>query len=901
MKKIKQIGLILGIIILFPFVAKADTDPTVITLAATNIQNDSVVLNGYVKRNPGGGMILLKGFAYKKDTETGYSYVSINEIDTFSFQLHGLHYNSLYSFKTIAITTDSIYEGEELFFTTDDPYIPTRLETLSASSITSTEAQLNGAMIELGRPEPNEIGFIMGNSPVISLASTRYVIGSPSVGNYGYLIDNLNPSTTYYYAIYSISDADTIIGETKEFTTTSSSLTLPEIISYPPINIDTSSARLIAKINNIGSGTISSRGFEYKESSSNDYIEIIINNSIDSMVYDLQGLTPSTDYIIIPFVNLSGYGKVYGIGHPFRTDDKPYEFTTLAAEDIGSRDAIIKGIINKADLMLQKYGFYFREGDDSYGVVDLTETIVLDGETIISFQMGNLKPYTDYTYKVFGLSLADFYEGDEITFRTNTEPMVVSTLAATDITSSSAKLNGNIVDAGSPKLIEKGFILSENVNTLSLSSNLRFAVSGSETGQFEANTTVLNDNTEYYTRVYSISELDTVFGVIHNFKTLSSSESFPNPILSSALDISDNSAKINLSLSGSYSPSLSDIGLEYKTGSEDNYSYISFEAGSSSNTYTINLSNLEANTLHQYRAKLVNSNNTIVYSEEKEFKTLTIPARVITNQASDIDFYSAKLNGEVYKESDIVFFRGFEFRRDDESSYERIYLDEIEVLEEVVDGLDENTTYWYRTFAKNENGFVYGDSVWFTTLAILPPTINNPSVSSVTKSSAKFSGSFEEGSFEPITQAFLIKKWGEEVFTSTDFEGSSYSFSIDTLTEGTTYYFATYILTEKGAYISDIMEVKTLGEHNVGLEDEADKSQSINFYPNPAKDHISISMDNIDEEYTLIISDISGRKLIETKIVDKITTIDVSGLSSSAYVIRIIGHKTYFVDKLIIR
>ena len=119
MKKIVFTKLIMAIILSIPMFSIGQisfTPPTVLTLPASGIHGDSVILKGYVKKNTGGNMILLKGFAFKQVSDSNYSYVTVNDIDTFTYELTGLQYNTQYSYRTIAITPDSLFERNELFF-----------------------------------------------------------------------------------------------------------------------------------------------------------------------------------------------------------------------------------------------------------------------------------------------------------------------------------------------------------------------------------------------------------------------------------------------------------------------------------------------------------------------------------------------------------------------------------------------------------------------------------------------------------------------------------------------------------------------------------------------------------------------------------------------------------------
>src|SRR5690554_2814528 len=282
MKKIVFTKLIMAIILSIPMFSIGQisfTPPTVLTLPASGIHGDSVILKGYVKKNTGGNMILLKGFAFKQVSDSNYSYVTVNDIDTFTYELTGLLYNTQYSFKTIAITPDSLFEGNELFFTTDNPMISPQVVTATASDITQTSANLNGTLVKLGNPPPTEMGFIFGFTPNITIDSTKYLLSIDSAGSYSYSVSSLLNSTTYYYRMYIKNPNITVLGSVLSFTTPAPNVTLPTLMTYNAQNVDTSSAKLIGKITNPGVNiTILSKGFEYKNVNNTNYLDIPITS-----------------------------------------------------------------------------------------------------------------------------------------------------------------------------------------------------------------------------------------------------------------------------------------------------------------------------------------------------------------------------------------------------------------------------------------------------------------------------------------------------------------------------------------------------------------------------------------------------------------------------------------------
>lgn len=95
-------------------------------------------------------------------------------------------------------------------------------------------------------------------------------------------------------------------------------------------------------------------------------------------------------------------------------------------------------------------------------------------------------------------------------------PLKVTTSDATDITSSSATLNGEVVE-GSTEGLVKGFVYGRFENP-DLTDNV-VNVSGSELGVYSYELSGLPNNAQYYVRAYAINLTDTAFGSEIDFKT----------------------------------------------------------------------------------------------------------------------------------------------------------------------------------------------------------------------------------------------------------------------------------------------------------------------------------------------------------------------------------------------
>jgi len=81
--------------------------------------------------------------------------------------------------------------------------------------------------------------------------------------------------------------------------------------------------------------------------------------------------------------------------------------------------------------------------------------------------------------------------------------------------------------------------------------------------------------------------------------------------------------------------------------------------------------------------------------------------------------------------------------------------------------------------------------------------------------------------------------------------------------------------------------------------DLVDKNQ-ISIFPNPATDHITIEFKtDVNKNTTVTISNIQGQQLLKQSISNINTTLDVSGLSSGIYFLRISSDEGFAVKKFV--
>ncbi|MEE1093620.1 MAG: T9SS type A sorting domain-containing protein, partial [Bacteroidales bacterium] len=175
----------------------------------------------------------------------------------------------------------------------------------------------------------------------------------------------------------------------------------------------------------------------------------------------LSALTAETEYTFKAFAT-TATGTVEGTAMTFTTTAAPIvapvvvtppTVATLAATAITHESAVLNGTITAGSETITAQGFMYK----ATAAADWT-TVNATGETITA-TLTALTAETEYTFKAFATTASGTVEGTAMTFTTSATPIVaptVVTLAATEITNATAKLNGTVT-AGSEEIVAQGF------------------------------------------------------------------------------------------------------------------------------------------------------------------------------------------------------------------------------------------------------------------------------------------------------------------------------------------------------------------------------------------------------------------------------------------------------------
>ena len=452
--------------------------------------------------------------------------------------------------------------------------------------------------------------------------------------------------------------------------------------------------------------------------------------------------------------------------------------TTLDATNITQNSATLVAEINPDG---NNTNTWFEYGtDQSLGTRVFGPALIMPASIIKNIT--GLNPGTTYYFRACTANAVDQGGcGETLNFKTIAIvnpilPPTVSTNSATNVSETSARLNGNWSANGAftSTWFEYSATYSKVANGTGITTNM--VAQGLDSGTMNQTITNLNPNTTYYFRAWASNSYGYDEGSILSFATDddgSQNGSEPDVVTNNAINITEDSATLKATID-------SDDGatywFEYGTSSGNlskETSHSSVSSGSRSVSKAI--SNLISEKTYYFRVVAENDNGTS-YGSIKNFSTENDSNSnqniIITTQLSSaVTQTTAQVNGlaidPVGDSSVSVWFEyGFTPALGYTSPSESLGAISSKYFSTTFTNLAPNTIYYFRAVGKNDNGVTRGDILVLKTTAVYvvptypsvnPPVvqpINNPVSSSA---ASKFISLKIENKFENVSAGDTIE------------------------------------------------------------------------------------------------------------------------------------------------
>ena len=489
--------------------------------------------------------------------------------------------------------------------------------------------------------------------------------------------------------------------------------------------------------------------------------------------------------------------KASFLGMPAITTKEPTEVMSNSATvagkitDDGGRPVLVRGICYGTSQSPDISGNHTEDGS---GTGDFGHNIT------------GLSSATTYYARAYATNRnGTYYASNIVSFTTTTGLPTVTTDNVTNITTTSAKCDGNVTNNGGFNVTARG-ICWNTVGAPDL--NDQHTTNGSGNGAFTANLTDLEPNVTYYVRAYAINQIGTSYGEEISFTTNDGSITVTT---NSITDITPTSATcggvVTVSSGNTFPVTARGVcwSTNHNPSTEDSHS----SDGSGAGPFTSSISGLTVNTTYYVRAYATNQQGTF-YGEEKSFTTTMGLPTVTTKSITNIAPLSANGGGNVTSDNGFpVTARGICWSTvsnptiDDEHTTNGSGIGEFNCA---INGLQNSTTYHVRAYATNSKGTAYGDDKAFTTTSgAITVTTNN--VTGVGPSGATCGGNATVTSDNnlPITAKGVCWSTSHNPSVTdshtTDGTGSgAFTSSISGLSINTSYYVRAYATNQLDTY-----------------------------------------------------------------------------------------------------
>ena len=628
-------------------------------------------------------------------------------------------------------------------------------------------------------------------------------------GKYTAHLTGLVDNTTYYIR-YSVSNkySSVVAEKVAEFKTLP--CTVPTIVLDSIADVKENQAKVHLRLTSNGGAVVTDMGICWSKQANPTTKDIHKSTDDTLAVLAVTDLQPNTQYYVRAYA-MNKIGIAYSEEVVFTTLKQVVLPTvkTTAASSVTETSAVTGGnVTSDGNATVTERGVVYATTQNP----TTANTKVASGNGTGSFvcNLSGLQPNTKYYVRAYAINSKGTAYGEEISFTTLKQVVLptVTTTSATSVTETSAVTGGNVTSDGNASVTERGVVYATTQNPTTANAKV---ASGSGTGSFVCNLSGLQPNTKYYIRAYAINSKGTAYGEEVSFTTLKQVV-LPTVTTTSATSVTETSAVTGGNVTSDGNATVTERGVVYATTQNPTTANTKVASGNGTGSFVCNLSGLQPNTKYYVRAYAVNSKGT-AYGEEITFitnKSISLPI-VTTAAVTSVTETSAVTGGNVISDGNAsVTERGVVYSTNPNpvitnlSNTIRPCGSGTGEFTYTITGLQANTKYYVRAYAKNDAGTAYGEEISFTTLKqVVLPTVTTTSATSVTETSAVTGGNVTSDGNASVTERGVVYATTQNPTTSntkvTSGSGTgSYTCNLSGLQPNTTYYVRAYAINSKG-------------------------------------------------------------------------------------------------------
>ena len=297
----------------------------------------------------------------------------------------------------------------------------------------------------------------------------------------------------------------------------------------------------------------------------------------------------------------------------------------------------------------------------------------------------------------------------------------LNTLAATNVKTTTATLNGEILTDGSPKYSERGFVYSESSMPTLGSCIQKITSTLTDSKTYSATVAGLTKGKTYYVRAYAINAGKEAYST--NEVSFTPSDALPQVTTQTVTDISRTAGRATFhgTIVDAGEPTYTERGFVYSTthnpmvGSDTKV----VAAGKGVGEFSANASNLQVGNVYYVRAYATNTQGT-AYGEEKVADFKAISPEVTTVSVEVKSSTSAYFTGKITNAGDPEYTeRGFIYAKIQNPTLDDASVTKVTVAKTssaqfekqvTISGLSQGTFY-VRAYARSSAGISYGTTI----------------------------------------------------------------------------------------------------------------------------------------------------------------------------------------------
>ena len=521
--------------------------PTVTLTSVENVTYNTAQFKGGII-SIGSQKITKHGFCWdtKEQPTTSASGISnlgdCTAAKDFEYNASGLQPGTKYYVRAYAENAEGVsYSNQMVFETQDQPQVPS-VETGAVSGIQATQATVSGNILKIGNDGGiTQYGHVWNTSAEPTTAHNKTSLGTTSTtGSFSSTLNGLSPNVTYHVRAYATNSLGTAYGEEITFTTTVGKVTLQ---TNDVTDVTHNAATGSGTISQLEGNTITERGVCWATTANPTLSaqSAISSESGNTFKVRMTGLSTETTYHVRAYVKTQKGEVFFGNDMSFQTTHEivlPTVSNTQVTEVGVGKATFSSAVTGNGKGKVSDAGFVYSLNENP----TTADTRVSCGAATGNFgkTVTGLKESTTYHVRAYAINEAGTAYSADVTFTTLevSEPQL-SNVTVSNISNTSAQLDGKVSSTGNGTLTDAGFVYSTSHYPTVTDNKL----SCGKTTTLNSKMTGLTPETTYYVRAYATNEKGTSYSAEKEFKT---SKTAVNPYTSMLIETSYGSTTLDM-------------------------------------------------------------------------------------------------------------------------------------------------------------------------------------------------------------------------------------------------------------------------------------------------------------------------------------------------------------------